>query len=189
MPEYRIKAGLVEVADVADDFDVMDLGCGTGTLLVIAHQMHPGARWCGIDPDPAVLGRARRKLRRAGTGVRLELASATALPFRAGSFDRILSTLVFHHLDLTGKKEALRESLRVLRPGGEIHIADFGPPRGRFTRATSFLVEHLGREHVSENFRGMLPGMIAAAGFQGVVETRTFVTVFGMVRTLRGEKP
>lgn len=188
MPERRLKSGLLEIAAIGNGFRVLDLGCGTGTLLALAARAHPRAWFTGVDPDPPVLQRARRKLRRAGKSVELELASATALPFRAGSFDRVLSTLMLHHLDAPEKRVALAESFRVLRTGGEIHIADFGTPQGFLTRTASFLVEHLGGEHVRENFRGLLPEMVDAAGFSDVTETRRITTIFGVIRMIRGTK-
>lgn len=189
MPEQRLKRTLLRLAGIAANSRVLDLGCGTGTLLLIGYELHPDASWVGVDPDGAVIDRARRKLAVAGARARLELGSATALPFAGASFDRVLSTLVIHHLDPNQKREAFAEILRVLRPGGEVHIADFGVPRGLFTRAASFVIEKLGHEHVEENFTGMLPSRLAAAGFQQVSETWSIATVFGMVRALRGIRP
>lgn len=186
LPERKVKSRLLEIAAVRDDFQVLDLGCGTGTLLLLAHRMYPRAHLSGVDVDSAILKRARKKAQREGAPIRLERASATSLPFPDASFDRVLTTLVLHHLDGDGKAGALAESFRVLRPGSEVHIADFGAPRGPLTRLASWLVEYIGREHIQENFRGMIPGMVAAAGFVNVEETASVATVFGMVRMIRG---
>jgi predicted SAM-dependent methyltransferase len=125
---------------------------------------------------------------RAQSPAQLVLGNATLLPFASSSVDRILSTLAFHHLDLDSKFGALGEIYRVLRPSGEIHIGDFGAPTGRITGAISFLVEKIGREHVREQFRRLLPRMVAEAGFHDVEETGMFVTVFGVLRLVRGVK-
>ena len=189
MPEQRLKRRLLEIASIRNGIRALDIGCGTGTLLVLASRQTSGATLTGIDPDPTVLRRARRKLARAGASVRLEVASATALPFRSGSIDRVLSTLMFHHLDSEQKREALEEAFRVLRCGGEMHIADFGPPGGAMTRLASFLVEHVGHEHIQENIRGLIPLLMAGAGFESAGETWAVPTIFGMVRLYRGVKP
>lgn len=188
-PERRLKTRLLESAAIREGFQILDLGCGTGTLLLLAKRMYPRADLTGVDIDSAILERARRKAQRAGASIRLERASATALPFSDASFHRVLTTLVLHHLDSQGKVGALAEAFRVLRAAGEIHIADFGSPQGFLTRLASWVVEHVGREHVMENVRGMIPGMMAAAGFIHVEETGAIPTVFGMVRMIRGIKP
>lgn len=187
-PERRLKVRLLEIAAIRDGFEVLDLGCGTGTLLMLGWRMNPRAHFTGIDVDAAILARARKKLERAGAPKRLERASATDVPFPDASFDRVLTTLVLHHLDRQQKIRALQESFRLLRSGGELHIADFGPPRGTLTRVLSFLVEHIGREHVQENFGGEIPSLVTAAGFVDVRETASVTTAFGVVRAIRGIK-
>lgn len=184
-----MKRTLLHLAGVRRNHRVLDLGCGTGTLLVMCSRMHPDAQLVGIDLDPAVLQRARRKLRLAGSQARLELGSATDLPFSGGSFDRVVSTLVIHHLDKEEKRRAFSEIFRVLRSGGELHLADFGPPRGFLTRLASVLVEKLGGEHVHANYRGELPEMLRRAGLIRIDETWSTATIFGVIRALRGSKP
>ncbi|HEY3054360.1 MAG TPA: methyltransferase domain-containing protein [Thermoanaerobaculia bacterium] len=189
LPERRFKQRLLDAASIGEGMVVVDVGCGTGTLLLMGKAQHSATLFVGIDPDPLIMRRARRKLIRAQADAQLLLAAAALLPFASASVDRILSTLTFHHLDLESKVEALEESYRVLRPGGEIHIGDFGAPTGRITRAISFLVELIGREHVHEEFHGLLPRMVVEAGFDDVEETGIFVTVFGVLRLVRGVKP
>ena len=187
LPEMRFKRHLLDAAVIAAGHRVLDVGCGTGTLLRLAAGQSTGATFVGIDPDPAILGRARPKLADLPE-VSVEVGSATKLPFDSGSFDRVLSTLAFHHLRGDEKAEAMREILRVLRPGGEFHLGDFGAPDTLATRITSFLTERIGGEHVQENFQGLLPSMLARAGFTGVEETGRFGTMFGVLRTIRAVK-
>ena len=187
LPELSFKRRLLAAAGIAAGQRALDVGCGTGTLLLLAAQSHPNAEFVGLDPDPNILTRARKKL--AGfPNVDLNDGSATALPFPAGTFDRVLSSLVFHHLSGAQKMIALHEILRVLRPRGELHLADFGAPHTRTMRVLSILVENVGREHVTENFRGLLPAMLSEAGFQGVGETDRFATIFGTIQLLKGTR-
>ena len=100
----------------------------------------------------------------------------------------MLSSLVFHHLSAPQKAIAFHEILRVLRPGGELHLADFGAPHTRTMRALSIIVETVGKEHVTEDVRGLLPAMLSEAGFHQVGETAHFATIFGTIQLLKGTK-
>jgi len=186
MPELRFKRRLVESAIIEEGHRVLDVGCGTGTLLMLAAQRHPAAHLVGVDPDPRIVRRAQRKIVRRRLAIDLSLGSATALPFPDESFDRVLSSLVFHHLDAAEKRIAFGEICRVLRPGGEMHLADFGAPHNRLMSMISYVAKSIGHEHVTENFRGLLPQLAEEAGLIAVEETGAFATMFGTLRFLKG---
>lgn len=116
---------LLDQAGLAPGCRVLEVGCGTGNLSLLAKRLHPAADILGTDPDPKALDRARRKAERAGVQVRFEPAYAEDLPFPDASFDRVLSALMLHHLPRDTKVAALREIGRVLKPGGALHLADF----------------------------------------------------------------
>jgi len=126
--EATFKEALLWQASIQDGHWVLDLGCETGTLALLIKHAHRGAEVFGLDADPEALKLARTKLSEPGIEVRLDQGLASALPYAAESFDRTLSSLFFHHLSSELKLEAMREVLRVLRPGGEFHIADWGKP-------------------------------------------------------------
>jgi ubiquinone/menaquinone biosynthesis C-methylase UbiE len=128
----RTRRQLLARAELRPGERVLDVGCGTGTLLVALGQAHPEVEAVGLDPDPRALARAERKLRRAGLPARLECGSADALGFESGSFDCVLSSFMFHHLDATAQIGMLREVRRVLSPGGRFELMDFeGRPHRR----------------------------------------------------------
>ena len=185
MPERRFKTALIDAAGIEAGQRILDVACGTGTLLRMVAERHPRAALAGIDIDANVLARARSKV---GSSAGLELASATAIPFASGTFDVVLSSLAFHHLTRDEKAESMREILRVLRPGGEFHLGDFGAPHTRSMRVASFLTEKVGREHVDDNYAGLLVPMLYDAGFGNVEETARFASIFGTLRTLRAVK-
>ena len=126
--ESGLKGRLIELAEISPGQRVLDVGCGTGTLALLLAKAEPRAETLGIDGDPKALAIARRKASVAGTPVQFDEGLAYALPYPDASFDRVLSSFVFHHLTREHKSGALSEILRVLKPGGTLHILDFGRP-------------------------------------------------------------
>ncbi|NMO88469.1 class I SAM-dependent methyltransferase [Actinomycetospora sp. TBRC 11914] len=121
---------LVGAADPAPGQTVLEIGCGTGNLLLAAARAQPAATVIGLDPDSAALDRAHAKARRRGLPVRVEQGFADELPHPDGSVDRVLSAFMFHHLPEEAKEAMLREVRRVLAPGGVLFLVDFeGLPR------------------------------------------------------------
>jgi ubiquinone/menaquinone biosynthesis C-methylase UbiE len=79
----------------------------------------------GLDPDPKALARSQRKARAAGATIRFDQGFANALPYADASFDRVFSSLMFHHLPQDAKLATLREVRRVLKARGSLHLLDF----------------------------------------------------------------
>jgi ubiquinone/menaquinone biosynthesis C-methylase UbiE len=160
--EGATKGRLVELAAPHEGERVLDVGCGTGTLALLAKQAAPGAELVGLDADPEMLARARAKPDAAG--IRFEQGMADELPYEDASFDKVLSSLVFHHLPRPVKEGAAREIARVLRPGGEFHLADFGPPGDPLMWALSRTVRYGDGSSTIDNFAGELPAILRTAG-------------------------
>jgi len=97
---------------------VLDVGCGTGRLLRLMHQLWPDAKLTGIDPTPGMVERARQ-LTPSAT---FEVSFAEALPVSDASVDVVVSTFSFHHWSDQGA--GLQEVARVLRPTGYFFLAD-----------------------------------------------------------------
>lgn len=187
--ERTFKTALVRQAALAPGQRVLDVGCGTGTLAVLAKQTQPQVEMVGLDIDPVILKLARRKLHRGGLDVTLHQGSATSLPYPAATFDRVLSTLTLHHLTREQKASALREALRVLKPGGELHIADWGRAANRLMRVVFVFVQAVdGFATTRDNVAGRLPTMMVAAGFQDVRETQRFLVPLGTVSLYQGRR-
>lgn len=109
---------LLEQAGIQPGHRVLEIGCGTANLAVLAKRLTPDADLVGVDPDPKALNRARRKAARAGLSLRLDQGFTQDLPYPDASFDRVLSAFMFHHLQPNQKEKALREVRRVLTPTG-----------------------------------------------------------------------
>lgn len=183
MREMALKSRLVEQAAIAPGHNVLDVGCGTGTLAMRAKLRHPNARVVGLDGDPEVLGIARRKIEAAHLKVELyEGFADDGSIFPPASFDRILTSLLLHHLPADQKRLALKAIRSWLRPGGELHVLDFGPQDGRFLRLMARGVGWLdGVAGLRDNWDGRLPEMMREAGFDRADETGRAITAFGSV--------
>jgi SAM-dependent methyltransferase len=141
---------LVAQAGIEPGQTVLEIGCGTGNVLLLAAHAVPGTTLIGLDPDPQVLAIAARKARRAGVSMRLDQGYADRLPYPDGSVDRVLSALMLHHLPRDQQQGALREVRRVLRPGGRLHLLDVdGSPASRAGRLL-----RLGHVHTAEDGHG-----------------------------------
>ncbi len=183
--ERALKRRLIEQARIAPGHAVLDLGCGTGTLALLIKESCPTAEVTGVDIDPRILAIARGKIAAAGVGIRLVEGSATAPPLAPASFDRILTTLVLHHLTTEQKRAALAATNRLLKPGGELHVADWGKPQNALMRFASLSFRLTdGAETTGANVRGELPSLLAGAGFADVREVEHRMTPLGTLSYL-----
>jgi SAM-dependent methyltransferase len=120
----RVHGKLLDQAGISPGARVLEIGCGTGNLLLLAKRRCPDAEVIGLDPDPAALRLARRKAGRAGLAVSLDRGYAADLPYPDSSVDRVLSAFMLHHVDPADLPRTLAEIRRVLRPGGTVSIVD-----------------------------------------------------------------
>ncbi|MBB4662953.1 class I SAM-dependent methyltransferase [Conexibacter arvalis] len=146
---------------------ICDVGCGTGTLSLALAGVRGVAAVIAVDGDPAALARARAKAARSGGwAVEWREGMAQRLPLEDKSCDRVVLSLVLHHLSPADQRAALREAARVLRPGGRVHVADWGRPRDPLMRVAFRLLQLVdGAETTAPLGRGELPAMLDAAGF------------------------
>jgi len=186
-PEEALKTALIAQARIQLGQNILDMGCGTGTLTLLIKQTQPNAAVYGLDVDPQVLSIARRKAEQARETIVLQQGKATCMPYQDGSFDRVFASLMLHHLTRYGKRRALGEAFRVLKPGGELHVADFGKPHDLTMWLISLVVRWA--EEVHDNILGLLPIFMAEAGFHPVEESIRYRTVTGTLTLYRACKP
>ncbi len=187
--EGTFKGALLRQATIQDGHRILDLGCGTGTLALMVKRAHRDAEVFGLDADSEALKLARTKVEEAAIEVQLDQGLASVLPYRAESFDRALSSLFFHHLPSELKLEAMREVLRVLRPGGEFHIADWGKPTSPAMRLVFVGVQLLdGFATTTDNVRGLLPDLLGLAGFENAETTNSYSTLLGTLSLYSARK-
>ena len=166
--EDTFKQRLVTAAAIGTQHHVLDLGCGTGTLTLMIKNRHPDAKVHGLDGDSKALSIAGRKAEAADVEIVLDKGFSYDLPYPDDAFDRVLSSLVFHHLTHKRKVETLHEVQRILKPGGALFIVDFGKPA---TAIGAALVKHVHHaEHIRDHIEGNLVETIRSAGLVGAEE-------------------
>ncbi|MBK8048822.1 MAG: class I SAM-dependent methyltransferase [Anaerolineales bacterium] len=160
--EDALRAETIRLAAIEDGASVLDAGCGTGTLTLRAKAAAGSAgKVVGIDAAPEMIAEARRKATRAGVAVDFQTGMIEALAFPDAMFDRVLSSLMMHHLPDDLKVPALAEVHRVLKPGGQLLIVDFDRserPRG--------LAAHIHKQAPSTDTP--LRSFVERAGFTGI---------------------
>ncbi len=178
---------LLEQASVRPGHRVLDIGCGTGSLVVLVKRLCPDAKVVGLDPDPKALARARRKVERAGVSARFDQGFSSELPYPDACFDRVFSSFMLHHLQPDEKAKTLREARRVLKPGGSLHVLDFG---GEGSRRDGLLARVLHRsDKVRPNFEGRIVALMDEAGFVESKELANRSMLFGRIAYCSGSPP
>lgn len=178
---------LIDQADIHPGQRVLEIGCGTGNLAILLKRTHPEAEVVGLDPDAKALDRARRKSEGKAASVEFDLGFSEELPYPDASFDRVLSALMFHHLEPPVKKLALLEVRRVLRPGGSIHMVDLAA--GEET-LHGFLARVLHPGHGSRfSSADPIPALMAQTGFREASEVAHDRVLLGRIAYYRAFAP
>jgi ubiquinone/menaquinone biosynthesis C-methylase UbiE len=183
--DVRYKLLLIEQANIQPGQKVLDLGCGTGTLALMAKKAQPNADVIGLDADSQMLEMAVEKSASQNIEVKFDVGFTDKLPYPDASFDRVLSSIMIHHLKTPEKEQTAREVFRVLKPGGELHIIDFGKPVTWYGRLLGPFLH--GFEEANDNIDGKLPEMFGTPGLKTEI-TGHFYTFFGDLAFLKGIK-
>jgi ubiquinone/menaquinone biosynthesis C-methylase UbiE len=181
MGAARAREELIKQASIQPNQRVLDLGCGTGTLVVLLKRKYPAAEIVGVDPDPKALQRAQKKIRRAGVAVQLDEGFADELPYEAGTFDRVLSSFMLHHLEEHEREKTLREVLRVLKPVGTFHLLDFAGGEDKAPGRLGRLVNSHAR--LEDNSQQRILQLMRRAGFTNAEKVKDGSMLFGLLPT------
>lgn len=180
----EMRAAFIRDAGLAAGQRILDIGCGTGSLLVRIAETVPGAHGSGLDPDPKALARAERKAASAGVDISWTEGFGDELPHADASFDRVVSSFMFHHLRLDVKQGMLREARRVLKAGGELHLVDFGGQH----HGKEGLLSRLFHSHgeLADNLGGRVGELFEEAGFKDVGEVSQSKSILGRFAHVKG---
>ncbi|MFN8527711.1 MAG: class I SAM-dependent methyltransferase [Anaerolineae bacterium] len=146
--ETRLRAETIQQAAIQPGAAVLDVGCGTGTLTLLARAKTGAAgQVYGIDAAPEMIAAAREKAARQRLSVDFRTGLIESLPFADATFDVVLSSLMFHHLPPELKQRGLAEIYRVLRPGGRLLIVDMLRPASLMQHVTLLTLIHHAATH------------------------------------------
>jgi ubiquinone/menaquinone biosynthesis C-methylase UbiE len=164
----RFFRQIAELAGIREGDRVLDVGCGTG-ILGIKEKEKAGDKGyvAGIDASGQMINQARKKVAKRGIEVDFKLGLIEDIPYDDNYFDVVTSSMMTHHLPLALKKKGFQEVYRVLRPAGHFLLVDFGKPNNLFGKFLGYLLLSW-IESTRTNLKGMLPGLLAEAGFKQV---------------------
>ena len=158
---------------------VLDVGCGTGEVTLLAKTRAKAGKVYGIDPAPEMIAVARKKAGHKKLDIDFRVGVIESLPFPDSSIDVVTSSLMMHHLPEDLKVRGLAEIYRILKPGGRLLIADFMRPTGSFLNHIFIaFTRHQGLKSGIEDMQKLLK----AAGFNQVTQSDQNVLVIGFVR-------
>lgn|SRR5690554_792667 len=168
---------------------ILELGSRDGAIAIELAKAEPAASVVALEPDSASLVEARKRGEAEGVFIEWVDALPTAAGFLEASFDRILSVRFFHRLDPALKWETLDRLYALLKPGGELHLVDWGKPEN-FAYRVGFLGVQLveGIEKTQDHLEGNLGALLRAAGFKDVEKTHTIGTAFGTLELMKGRR-
>lgn len=168
---------LLQQAELRPGQQILDIGCGTGSLAILLKQRHPEIEVAGLDPDPRALALARRKAKNAVVSLRFDRGFSDALAYPANSFDHVFSSFMYHHLPSNEKEQTLREIRRVLKPGGTLHLLDFRGPESATSSLSLWFHSHHNLKNNSE--KRILTSM-AKAGLRDLRTVGYGTVLFGL---------
>lgn len=179
------RGRLLETIGLRSGERLLDVGCGTGSLLAALARKTPGASLVGLDPDPDVLARARR---RAEAGISFKHGFLDEAFVSAHTpFDVVACSLVLHQTPLETKRVMLRHMREALRSDGRLCIADYGLQSSRLMRilfrATVQALD--GVEDTQPNADGVLPMLMSEVGFVDIEEIANVATATGAISVWR----
>ena len=178
----RLRKMTVDQALINPGDSVLDVGCGTGEVTLLAKIRVKQGSVYGIDPAPEMIAVARKKASRKGLEIDFRVGVIEALPFPDSSIDVVTSSLMMHHLPQDLKERGLVEIYRVLKPGGRLLIADFMRPTGSFLN--HLFIAFTRHQRLQKGIED-LQTLLKEAGFSQITQAKEKVLIIGFMRAIK----
>lgn len=164
---------------------ILDVGCGTGTLGILIKQVAPEATVVGLDPDAEARGIAEAKAEAAGVAIEWQHGfGRDAANF--GSFDKVVSSLVFHQVPVAEKVAGLAAMLAATKAGGTMIVCDYAAQRSWIMRQAFKIVQSAdGRTNTQPNADGFLEMELEAIYGKPIIDQQAFDTPTGTISIFR----
>ena len=151
--EKGFREETIRQAAIPTSAIVLDVGCGTGTLALLAKaQVGERGKVYGIDAAPEMIEVAQQKANQQKQSVDFRQGVIETLPFEDGMFDVVLSSMMIHHLPDDLKRRGLAEVYRVLKPGGRLLIVDMQRPTNFIQHISMAVMFHGGMKTGIQDF-------------------------------------
>ena len=118
---------IIKLAELNGNEKILDVGCGTGILACEIAKKYKDVSISGIDISENLIILAKRKVNENGYNIDFRVGSALELLYKQNTFDVVLTSIMFHQLDVGEKRKAVEEIYRVLKSSGRYVAAEFGP--------------------------------------------------------------
>jgi ubiquinone/menaquinone biosynthesis C-methylase UbiE len=181
--QNEIRKMTIDLADIHTGDQVLEVGCGTGSLTIYAKkQTGPNGLVVGIDPLPQMIARAQKKAKDKKLDIQFQIAPYELIPFPDGNFDVVLASFMIFHTDDALRKQGLNEVYRILRPGGKFLIVDTIPIQKKNVQK---IAVDLTNPVMWENPLEKLHPMLTQAGFQSIQIGETKYSIIGYVKAIK----
>lgn len=165
----KFKKNIIRLSEIPrTTTSIVDVGCGTGTLMKLLHDFFPRAHIYGVDPDTETISNVKKKFQHL-QNISLYNVGVEKLPFEDNTLDVCFSTLTFHHLTREKKQKAFKEIHRVLKPHGTLVLTDWGVLR---FPALRYLLVFEEQDLLEDNVHGKIPVYAREHGFELKKEQR-----------------
>jgi cyclopropane fatty-acyl-phospholipid synthase-like methyltransferase len=174
--ENLMSSRMLELVGPAPE-RVLHLGCGRGWLTQAFARRYPSCEVIGVDLDADIVACAQR----SHGGATFVLGRAEDPPV-TGTFDAIISSLLFHHLPRAAKHAAFSRAAELLAPGGQFLVADFGRPHDVVMRVAFLPVQIAdGFATTADNLDGHYLRMMTEVGLRDPRELGRWRSPLGSV--------